>query len=150
MSEVDALLAAFAAGDQSAFAPLSDLLKEQRGLEEPLPVRLHHVPNWLRLRILRVWPKGEPKYMTAGDWLLNRLLFSTGALVGDVWLDHWGSVPQIGTRVPAFVSEPYGFREEQLEAAVCFAKALGLTLAVSQPGAWHSGTTRYLFVPEVP
>ena len=48
------------------------------------PVRLHHLPNWLRLRLLKLI---TCKRFTHGD----AVAFEAQREFGLTWLDHWGS-----------------------------------------------------------
>lgn len=59
------------------------------------PVRLHHVPNWFRLALLRAFGgRGS-----AGGEVVGRAVKGT-------WLDHWGSAEIIPGRTIRIVFSP--------------------------------------------
>ena len=127
---------------------------------EVSPVRLHHVPNWLRLRMLRAF--GTSDGYTAGCHVLENAVASAekwvrylNDLVGGQpyfvpsWLDHWGSTVIDGN--DCFVSEPYmKFPPDQRDLAVPhnFAVSTNCRLLILPQSAWNPPSTiRLLFKP---
>ena len=104
----------------------------------PTPVKLHHVPKWLRQRIGQRIGRGvdlhEAIQRTASD------------IAGGYWLDHWGSTGDVEL---AFVSEPYGLSTSGLQGVLRFADTLGLKVHIQSASEWNpsGGTIRVVFTP---
>jgi hypothetical protein len=117
-----------------------------RELLKPTPVRLHHVPNWLRLRILAAIRAGRiprapwNRYCGTDGW---SVLMHVQSCIGDRFLDHFGSTHYRGR--PCFVNEPY-LSSEDMDKNRRFAELLGLHWVVSSNSWWFPGnTTRIAF-----
>jgi len=112
-----------------------------RELFKPSPVRLHHVPDWLRRRMLKAF--GSAHRDTSGWGVLNHALRGGQ----DFWLDHWGT-----TTLPnghrAFVSEPYGFTPEMARGLQEFCKPMGVSYYVSANSWWYPGWTVRIVIEE--
>lgn len=126
-----------------AMTPEAVQLRQER---RPTPVRLHHVPQWFRLKLMRRF--GVPEGYGGPCSGTEALYHAQGRLpaLADV-LDHWGS-----TRLPdgqvAFVCEPYRTVEELRAAAVAVAAELRCGWSVSADSEWYPGqTVRVLFLP---
>ncbi len=128
---------------------LADYLSERA----PTPVRLGHVPDWLR----RAWPKarqGDPgrgvfRGLTAGGAVLMDMgEWLRGQSATRYWqLDHAGSTDVGG--LECFASEPYATLEVAREQARCLTgkvKCVGVGL---DQGRWNRGTVRVLLLPNV-
>ena len=116
-------------------------IEAARKLLKPTPVRLRHVPNWLRLRMLKAF--GCSNRDTAGWAVLNH---ATGG-INPSWLDHWGStVLPSGQR--AFVSEPYNFGAETARAVQAFCEPAGLRWHVDANSEWYPGWTVRIEITE--
>ena len=115
--------------------------RQLRKLLKPTEVRLHHVPNWFRRRLLKVF--GCSHGYTGGWFVLDHARkqhFGDNAR----WLDHWGSTKyRSGT---AFVSEPYQVSPETVALLDSFAKRIGVDWHLSANSWWYPGwTIRILF-----
>ena len=111
-----------------------------RKLLGPSEVRLHHIPGWLRLRMLRAFGCG--KYDSNGWSVLHHA-------VGDRrrWLDHIGSTTLSNGR-RAFVSEPYGFSSGMAKELEAFCVPMGLDWRVSGNAEWYPGSTVRIVIEE--
>ncbi len=118
---------------EQAASEQSERRRAVREILKPSPVRLHHVPNWLRLRMLRTY--GCSHGILSGWAVLHH---ATGDNRG--WLDHCGStlLPN-GQR--AFVSEPYGFSEQTAADLNAFCRPMGLRWSVKANSEWFPGST---------
>lgn len=102
------------------------------------PVKLHHVPKWLRQRIHQRIGRGvdlhEAIQRTASD------------IAGGYWLDHYGST----CNALEFVSEPYTLDTAGLQGVLRFAFALGLNVRIQAASEWNpsGGTFRVTFTPD--
>jgi hypothetical protein len=143
----DGLLAALLADvrEPAGLAALSDYLAEQ----VPGPVRLAHLPDWLRRAWLRA-RRGDadrpwPRY-TAGWAVTNDMEHWLARPPYSWWcLDHHGSVVVSG--LLCFASEPYATHETaRLQAAALTGKAGCVGVGLPQ-GAWHRRTVRVLLLP---
>jgi hypothetical protein len=74
------------------------------GMRTVSTVRAKHLPNWLRLGLLKAF--GCQDGDTSGASVLYHALGCIGWDGWSTWLDHWGSTKLSDGRV-AFVSEPY-------------------------------------------
>ena len=110
-----------------------------RKLLKPSPVRLNHIPNWLRLRMLRAF--GCPNRDTSA-WAV--LYHATGDRRR--WLDHFGSTMLRGRRV--FVSEPYGFSAESAADLEAFCRPMGVKWSVDSNSEWNPGSTVRVSIEE--
>jgi hypothetical protein len=124
------------------------------------PVRLHHIPNWFRLRLLRAF--GCDSGMTAGWYVLQRAIEESEKWlrqmdgyagrepsVGCYWLDHYGSTTIDGE--VCFVSEPYlPFPPDlnRLRVPDHLACSTNCRLLIFRDSAWNPPSTiRLLFKP---
>ena len=114
--------------------PTEILIEQARKLLKPAPVRLHHVPNWLRLRILKAF--GCRNGWTNGEDVLQRAVRQTST---SLWLDHWGSAELKGKRV--FISEPYNVTKQTIADIGAFCEPMGLEFYISANSWWLSGWT---------
>ncbi len=108
------------------------------------PVRSGHLPNWLRLRLLKVL---DPKPSGIITWAV---MTAVREQFGRRWLDHWGSThaTRQGQDVVAFVSEPYAMQSAAMKQAIKFADAVGCEFCVTATSVWYpTRTLRLLFVP---
>ncbi len=120
---------------------MEEHIRRSRKALKPSPVRLHHVPSWLRRRLLEAY--GARDRMTDGHSVLHHVAGSTG---GSEWLDHWGSTLVDGQRV--FVSEPYNLPPEAIEQIATIAKAIDCTWWISANSWWCPGyTIRVVIAP---
>jgi hypothetical protein len=111
-------------------------IENARKLLNPSEVRLNHVPNWLRRRLLK--KIGTEYGLTDGGSVIR---YAMDRL--KITFDHWGSTDFYGT--PAFVSEPYASAEDVADA-VRFAEAVDLELRILPNSWWYPGQTlRLLF-----
>jgi hypothetical protein len=112
-------------------------IERAREILKPSPVRLHHVPNWLRRRLLeRV---GTEFRLTDGSSVLRIAMDRL-----NIRFDHYGSTVWCG--IPAFVSEPYASPDD-IADAVRFAEVVGLELRIEPNSWWYPGqTTRLMFM----
>lgn len=99
-----------------------------RGMFQPSPVDVGHVPNWLRRRILKK-VRHSGTQGKCGQAVLHYALAAT-----DAWdaFDHWGSIED-GDQ---FVSEPYSVNAAKLAAAIRFADLVGLSFWINAI-SWH-------------
>ena len=119
-----------------------------------IPVRLHHIPNWLRLRCLRAF--GTNYGLTDGWSVLQHAVSQVIAQVKQEypdhfdppWLDHWGSI-----KTPEgvfFVTEPYCEYPPdfpRLLAPHLLAYNVDARLIFTPEGRWHPSTIRLIFKP---
>jgi hypothetical protein len=113
----------------------------------PTRVRLHHVPNWLRLRAMG---RTGASYGTAGVCVLEGAMQAAadGASGSCRWLDHWGSTT-LPDGTAAFVSEPYGLSGGSMRSVLKFAELLDLNVVVQAASEWNPGSTiRIVFTPK--
>lgn len=111
-----------------------------REILDPSPVRLHHVPNWLRMQIIA--KSGRPPFTSAGWAVLQHAIRVTDA---DAAFDHWGST-KWGEHL-ALCSEPY-LSLSGVDAAKRFAAHYCLRLDISPNSYWFPGaTTRLVWFP---
>lgn len=115
------------------------------------PVRLLHVPNWLRLRCLKRF--GTNGGRTDGWSVLENAIAkveagAAGCYISN-WLDHWGSTKIDGE--VCFVSEPYSNwppEREDFEIPHRLALAVNARLLAIPESAWYPRSTiRLLFKP---
>jgi hypothetical protein len=112
-------------------------IETARELLRPSEVRLHHVPNWLRRRLLE--KIGTEFRLTDGGSVIR---YAMDRL--KIRFDHWGSTKFCGTT--AFVSEPYASADD-ITDAVRFAEAVDLELRILPNSWWYPGQTlRLLFM----
>ena len=106
----------------------------------------NHVPNWLRLQIIRLMPVSRYDLDGRGALMATTRI---NALSGS-WLDHWGSATINGQTV--FVSEPYADASDPPVEAIEFARRFDLRLEVRRESAWNPPSTIRLvfFPPEKP
>ena len=109
-------------------------LDRAREILQPTEVNLHHVPNWFRRRLLRVF--GCRDRSTRGfDVLQHAATVHFGFPAN--WLDNWGSTD--GSRV--FVSEPYQVSPRVVALLDSFAKRLGIKWHIDANSWWNPGST---------
>ena len=113
-----------------------------REVLKPEPVRLHHVPNWLRLRMKETF--GAPYQVTSGDGVLFHASSKTGK---GRWLDHWGSSHDRGGERRTFVSEPYDITPETVRDIISFTEPMGLDFYISSNSYWFPGRTVRVVIP---
>lgn len=110
-----------------------------RAILKPSPVRLHHIPNWLRLRMIRAF--GCPGRDTAAWPVLWHAVGERRR-----WLDHFGSTLSHGRQV--FVSEPYGFSAESAADLEAFCRPMGVKWSVDSNSEWNPGSTVRVSIEE--
>ena len=108
-------------------------IDELRAIMKPSPVRLHHVPDWFRLVLLR--HVGCRWGNTQGCAVLSH----AQAALGLTWMDHWGSTPFRDT--VAFVSEPYQLSRNEVESIDDLAKLIGCHWHICPNSWWYPGST---------
>ena len=93
-------------------------IEASRKLLKTSPVKLAHVPTWMKNAIRKVDPD-------------HPLLVGTSQ---QGWLDHWGSISQ----AQMFVSEPYtyNFHTSTILEIEAFCRRFGFTYAISA-NSWH-------------
>lgn len=111
-------------------------------LLQPTPVRLNHVPNWFRLRLLKAF--GCSDRDTSGFGVLQHAIRSLPSMR---WLDHWGSTIFQADR-SAFVSEPYDFTWEAAQVLQALCQPTGLHWHLDVNSAWNPGRTLRIVIPE--
>ncbi|HID78810.1 MAG TPA: hypothetical protein EYP56_22800 [Planctomycetaceae bacterium] len=105
------------------------------------PVRLHHIPNWLRLLMIRRLK--IPRELHSG-WGVIMHAQSHGYMDG--WLDHWGSTRR-GNEI-IFVSEPYGLTDAAVRNLDTFCRRLGVDYEISACSEWYpTFTLRVAILP---
>ena len=109
-------------------------LDSAREILQPTTVNLCHVPNWLRLRLLKEF--GCRDRSTSGFDVLQHASNIHFCFPSD-WLDHWGSTE--GGRV--FVSEPYQVMPRVVALLDSFAKRLGIVWHIDANSWWNPGST---------
>lgn len=129
---------------KGAMVDTETLIATARWLLRPAPVRLHHVPNWLRRRILRTL--GCRDGLTKGPNVLMHAVSRTTKPSASSWLDHWGSSRQ--NDVTVFVTEPYSVTEGCLQAVGAFCRVLHLEWYVSSNTWWFPGRTVRIVIYE--
>ncbi len=113
-----------------------EFIAAARNLLEPSPVRLHHVPNWFRLRLLRAY--GCDRGDTSGFAML--CFATTGCACSlPTWIDHWGSCDHRGKT--AFVTEPYSLAPADLQQIDAIAKRCGIAWHITSNSWWFPGST---------
>ena len=120
-----------------------------RRVLQPSPVDLHRVPNWLRLKLLKLVGSLKPDCgghgLTDGWSVLQQLRKRYRCL----WLDHCGKTRLDDGRV-AFVSEPYGLTPESLVEAEKLATTLDVDFWLTPNSWWYPGNTwRLVFAEKV-
>jgi hypothetical protein len=108
-------------------------------------VTLHHVPNWLRLKCLKVF--GTPEFGDVDGYsVIRHALDSTGPSNG--WLDHWGtirisrkSVDNTVVNKTNFVSEPYGITAHELRHITSFSDKIKVRVFIEGNSWWYPGST---------
>jgi uncharacterized protein (TIGR02996 family) len=116
---------------------------DERG---PTPVRLHHLPNWLRLAWLRGVPSGEGRGRLTAGWAVAMEMdrrFETTRYAAA--LDHWGSTTVAGRL--CFVNEPYQYAADVLAQCRTLASLVGGVAAYARQSDWGHGTVRGLVFP---
>lgn len=115
-------------------------IAEMRRILKPSPVRLDHLPNWLRLRCLKVF--GSPWHGGTCGWAAREAMRkAVDAQFSHVtWLDHQGSTPMVGGGV-AWVTEPYGDVERLAPVMSWLAHRLGCRWYVTSNSWWYPGFT---------
>lgn len=107
---------------------------------QPLPsaVKLHHVPNWLKVRIRERVGRGYD---------LHDVMIRNDD--DGFWLDHWGST-KLANGQEAFVSEPYGLNGRGMAGLLRTSEALNLHVSVHAASEWNpsGGTIRILLTPK--
>jgi len=116
-------------------ATLTEQIHLRREVMQPTEVRLHHVPDWLRLACLHRLPRPNvPGYRDASGWgVVNDCIRPAG------WLDHWGST-RLGDRV-CFVSEPYSVSAQNVRDIEELASLLDCDWWLSSNSWWNPGST---------
>lgn len=108
-------------------------MREER---KPSPVRLHHVPDWFRRRLLKVF--GTWRGQTSASLVFYH--FQNHVMAFPNWIDHWGS-----TRLPdgsvAFISEPYSRPEDVRDSVAALAHDLGCSWCITGNSEWFPGST---------
>lgn len=112
-------------------------------------VKLNHVPNWFRLRLLKAF--GSRDGDTTGYGVLQHAVNTLGRDAWAAgWLDHWGSTVLANGKV-AFVSEPYMTwppSHEAMRIPYRIAKETNCDVLVTQDSEWKQPhTIRLVFVP---
>jgi hypothetical protein len=113
-------------------------IHERRKKFQPSEVRLHHVPNWMRLMLLRKCGTRTPGWTKGSDliWHLDHLCGGDHRRI----LDHWGStITSCGRR--DFVTEPYMDAELACLVARRVARAIHCEFYVSDNSWWFPGRT---------
>lgn len=125
-----------------------EMIEAARALLRPTPVKLHHVPNWFRMALLRGFgcadcrTSGEDVLHYAIDCVRRRNYFSS-------WLDHWGSTAYQSR--PNFVSEPYNITEDNVKEIAEIARKSGCKWFLTANSWWFPGATiRIAFYQENP
>ena len=115
-----------------------EFIHRARELLKPSEVRLHHVPNWFRLRMLKAFGCSDGD--TTGWDVLHRAVrihFGDNAH----WLDHFGSTKYAGS--VAFASEPYemAVTPDAVARLDAFTEKLGIKWHLSANSFWYPGWT---------
>jgi hypothetical protein len=132
--------------DRELAAVLEDFWQEQG---RPSPVRLHHLPNWLRLSWLRK-VKVAPRHYSrlVSGWAVGVEIdeyLSERMPHHGVALDHWGSSTIGG--VLCLVSEPYQDIETCRALFAPCAALLGCACAASTVAIWQRSCRRAILFP---
>lgn len=107
--------------------------RDRLGVSE---VRLHHVPNWFRLAVLRAF-KAPYRYHTAGWAAIYRLQAVDERCCR--WIDHWGSTKVAGQQI--FVSEPYNLTDDHRNSIQQICDAINCDWYESSLSWWYPGHT---------
>lgn len=119
-------------------------IAEARTVLQPSRVRLHHVPDWFRRRLLKAF-EGRQRWGHRATDGWSVLQNAINQLPSDRWADHCGSTT-IHKR-PAFVAEPYGVSESDLASIAELARRSGCEWFISSNSWWYPGATiRIAFV----
>ncbi len=122
---------------------LADFFGDWLDAQGPTPVRLGHLPNWLRLGWLRAVrpsprPRAQGRHLNGGSvameidaWLAGHRLLA---------LDHWGATVVAGR--PCLVTEPYSTLPEVLRQCRALALVVGGIAAAARRSEWAHGTVR--------
>ena len=114
-------------------------IERLRELLRPSPVKVNHVPDWLRKRVLRALGPWGRHDLLDGFSVLQAAIQKLG--IGP--FDHFGSTTWHG--IAAFVSEPYCATSDVVGAAL-FAERLDLEFRIEPNSWWYPmQTTRLLF-----
>ena len=119
------------------------------------PVRLSHVPDWLRRRCLKAF--GTTGGDTSGWHVLQHALrvlerevrYDYPDHLEPPWLDHWGSVTTPDGQV-WFVCEPYCQYPPdypRMRIPHRLACAVDARVVYTPEGTWHPSTIRLTFKP---
>ena len=121
-------------------------IADARAVLRPSEVKLHRVPGWLRLRLLKAF--GCRDHDTSGCGVLQHAmkhLAGNGWLDG--WMDHWGS-STIGDR-RVFVAEPYTLTLAEHGAIERLCAAIDCECWLSSNSWWYPGhTLRIVITPK--
>ncbi len=119
--------------DRASEKQINQWLGFARRVLETTPVRRRHVPEWFRQALLRVY--GSSPRSSSGTAVLDHARH-WHPLHGHYWrwLDHWGSTNSYG--VPAFVSEPYFLKPQDLADIVDMCQRTGLDYEITG-NSWH-------------
>lgn len=113
-------------------------MEDQTTLPHVSPVKLHHAPPWLRVRMR----KRCGRVYDLHDLMNEHAIDSS-------WLDHWGST-RLHNGEAALVSEPYGLHSRGMAGLLRFAGLLGLDVTVHAASEWNpsGGTIRVLLTAQ--
>lgn len=141
-------------------------LRERLLATELTPVKLWHLPDWLRRGWLAYRRHGYPViegcdnngyegyrccrgyYSTTKSNVLtdiSRWLGQVDDKFSFANIDHWGSTTICG--LPCFANEPYMTPESACIQARMLSRAVGCVGIGLPKGIWHTGTVRVLFIP---
>ena len=107
---------------------------------KPSAVRLHHVPDFFRRRLLKAYG------CSYGDNSGYGALGHAERKHGWHWVDHPGSTTYRGR--PAFVSEPYQLSFEDHAAIDALCRECNLAYFVSANSWWNPGSTLRVLIYE--
>ncbi len=123
------------AENRAAAVRQAKLIADARRLLRPSPVRIHHIPNWFRLALLKAY--GCDRGDTSAHSVLRHAEHASGQWWH--WLDHWGSTTYHGR--PCFVSEPYHLSEADVAAIAELCRRCNLDFHLSSNSWWFPGST---------
>jgi len=121
-------------------------IDQAREFLKPTVVELNHVPNWLRLRLIKHF-KIPREYHSGHQSLYYAASESFHPNRGTDWLDHWGSTTIYDRS--CFVSEPYSLNTQDKDLIDLFANRARLTVFYSANSYWFpSQSLRIGFLPD--
>jgi len=121
----------------------TQFIHDARALMSPSPVKYNDLPNWVRLRLLKLVKGKRGQYAVCTKWAV---LDDARRLFGWEWLDHHGTTTFRGR--PAFVSEPYHLTRKDVDNIDDLCKAIGCEWFIDANSYHYPGYTIRVLIHE--